>query len=203
MPATFIESDAIDMSKEKDWAYQIGLLDWDKTQIVFTKRELLDFLTSVGVTVDTSLLKIQKLPRYAKFGKFSGETAPATSASRNEAAAEESGPLASSGSSNPPAGFKPTRRVRDAPGGKTSALFGDDEEEDPAPPARKPAAPEPEEPEISSPRRSGPRGGGGPTLGGLGMAEEDNPPKKTDGFKPTRRVRDNPGGEDHLHDLFS
>ncbi|KAG8941776.1 hypothetical protein FRC04_004093 [Tulasnella sp. 424] len=195
MPATFTESDAIDMSKEKDWAYQIALLDWDKTQIVFTKRELLDFLSSVGVTVDSNLVKIQKLPRYAKFGKFSGETAPV--ASNKEAPVEEPAPRASS-TTNSTGGFKPTRRVRDAPGGKTSDIFGEFEEE-PAPlPSRRPAAPaapaEPEEPEQSEPTRRGRS-----SLGGL--FEEEDKPKST--FKPTRRVRDNPGGEDHLHDLFS
>ncbi|KIO23364.1 hypothetical protein M407DRAFT_244793 [Tulasnella calospora MUT 4182] len=195
MPATFTESDAVDMSKEKDWAFQIACMDWDKTQIVFTKRELLDFLSSVGVTVDSNLVKIQKLPRYAKFGKFSGETAPV--ASTKEApgisGVEEPAPQASPTSAS--GGFKPTRRVRDAPGGKTSVFFGDDEEE---PPVRKPA--EPEEPETASPKQqqSEPRRRGGPSLGGV---FGDDKPENS--FKPTRRVRDNPGGEDHMHDIFS
>ncbi|KAG9044607.1 hypothetical protein FS837_007864 [Tulasnella sp. UAMH 9824] len=156
MPATFTESDAIDMSKEKDWAFQIG---------------------------------------YARFGKFSGETAPV--ASTKEASAEEPAPQAPS-TSNATGGFKPTRRVRDAPGGKTSVLFGDDEEEPAPQPARKPAAPA--EAEVSSPKQhSEPRRRGGGSLG-LGMFEEEKP---EDSFKPTRRVRDNPGGQDHLHDIFS
>jgi len=34
-------------------------------------------------------------------------------------------------------GFKPTRRVRDAPGGKSSIMFGDDIEEETPAPSRK------------------------------------------------------------------
>ena len=36
-------------------------------------------------------------------------------------------------------GFKPSRRVRDAPGGKSHILFGDDVEEETAAPSRKAA----------------------------------------------------------------
>ena len=60
---SFTPSNVIDMSKEKEWAsslgqwdepvlkealhksfYQTGMMDWDNTRIVFTKRTLIEFL---------------------------------------------------------------------------------------------------------------------------------------------------------------
>lgn len=57
----YTPSEVVDMSKERDWAaalgvcsllgvwhvihsYTAGMLDWDSTSIVFTKRSLLEFL---------------------------------------------------------------------------------------------------------------------------------------------------------------
>ncbi|PSS22659.1 hypothetical protein PHLCEN_2v3025 [Hermanssonia centrifuga] len=74
------------MSKEKEWAANIGeffvccvrrklylltsqcptgMMDWDNTRIVFTKRTLIEFLKYTGTTVDTNLSNIAKLPSEA------------------------------------------------------------------------------------------------------------------------------------------
>ncbi|KAF8841167.1 hypothetical protein BDN67DRAFT_967503 [Paxillus ammoniavirescens] len=63
MSSTFTPSQAIDMSKEKDWPMNLGMMDWDHTKIVFTKRSLVEFLKYTGVTVDPGFTNIQKLPR--------------------------------------------------------------------------------------------------------------------------------------------
>ena len=95
----FTPTDVVDMSKEKDWAsslgklmscrtckathngriVSIGMMDWDTTRIVFTKRTLIEFLRYAmslihssrcstfairytGTTVDTNFTNISKLP---------------------------------------------------------------------------------------------------------------------------------------------
>ncbi|KAI6036658.1 hypothetical protein BKA83DRAFT_4166117 [Pisolithus microcarpus] len=69
----FTPSRDVDMTKEKDWPLNLGMLDWDSTKIVFTKRSLVEFLKYAGVTVDPGFTNIQKLPRYAQFGKLTAE----------------------------------------------------------------------------------------------------------------------------------
>ncbi|KAG1832737.1 hypothetical protein EV424DRAFT_1367896 [Suillus variegatus] len=177
MASKFTPSQAVDMSKEKDWSMNLGMLDWDNTSIVFTKRSLVEFLKYTGTTVDTGFGNIQKLPRYAKFGKLTSTeaelpetaTSPTISSSEiNRLLAEEFTDDALSTAAPPPTAtqpvqtsspgspddFKPTRRVRTQPGGHDSIgnLFGSE------------------------------------------------PPQAQ--FIPTRKVRQRPGGEDNIEGLF-
>ncbi|KAJ8583544.1 hypothetical protein M405DRAFT_937164 [Rhizopogon salebrosus TDB-379] len=174
MTSTFTPSQAVDMSKEKDWPVNLGMLDWDTTSIVFTKRSLVEFLKYTGTTVDPGFSNIQKLPRYAKFGKLaSAEEEPVaavaspTVSSNGGLLAEEFTDDALSTAPPPPATeatqsqsevdaadrFIPTRRVRTQPGGRDSIsnIFG-------------------------------------------GELRDD--------FVPTRRVRQRPGGQDNIEGLF-
>ncbi|KAJ3484214.1 hypothetical protein NLI96_g5795 [Meripilus lineatus] len=134
--STFTPTDVVDMAKEKDWAANIGMMDWDNTKIVFTKRTLIEFLRYTGTTVDTNFSNIQKLPKYATFGKLSGD-APATEASASAEPVSSTGTwsmfseflLCSRSTNLLDAGdssgqFRPSRRVRTAPGGDTHDLFG-------------------------------------------------------------------------------
>jgi hypothetical protein len=166
-------------TREKEWGSKIGQLDWDTTKIVFTKRQLFDFLKYTGTTVDVNCFNIARLPKYAEFGKMTpiGDDSVAAALDEGDQAQHESSVVAPvrSAKSSVPEGFVPTRRVREAPGGRqTISLFGDDEEE-PAPlVARVPynQAPDPPSTEAEPPR--------------------------TGGFKPTRRVRDAPGGKQSI-----
>ncbi|CAL1703716.1 unnamed protein product [Somion occarium] len=179
--ATFTPSDAIDMSKEKDWAANLGMLDWDTTRIVFTKRSLIEFLNN-----------IQKLPRYAKFGKITGgeEVSGAqTASSSSEAPANQTSDNA----------FKPSRRVRTAPGGETHNIFGSYEDDDVLSTAPSRGAPAeqvtpPEESKTSEPERAS------RTTTSRSPWEQSEPEKPV--FKPSRRVREMPGGRDSIADLL-
>ncbi|KAG9318381.1 hypothetical protein JVU11DRAFT_472 [Chiua virens] len=138
MSSTFTPSKAIDTSKEKDWPMHLGMLDWDNSKIVFTKRSLLEFLKYTGVTVDPGFTNIQKLPRYAQFGNMVADSAseeisaeltniPVQPAGIQQLFEEEvtDDALATAPQPSPTAessggGFKPTRRVRTIPGGTDS-----------------------------------------------------------------------------------
>ncbi|KAI0668563.1 hypothetical protein C8Q78DRAFT_1047816 [Trametes maxima] len=191
MTSTFTPSDIIDPTKERDWPANLGMLDWDRTGIVFTKRSLLEFLKYAGVTVDPNFTNIQKLPRYAKFGKLSAAEA---SSEASEAAGQSSEAAAVAPSESSVADdFKPTRRVRDPPGGRQHNIFGDNIDDDAlagAPP--KPAVAVQESVEEESALRNKRTD----TVAGLWDAPEDG------GFKPTRRVRERPGGKDSISGLF-
>ncbi|RXW24190.1 hypothetical protein EST38_g1647 [Candolleomyces aberdarensis] len=207
MSSTFTPSNVVDHSKEREWSSALGMLDWDSTSIVFTKRSLIEFLKYTGTTVDTNFNNISKLPRYAKFGKLSA--APEGGASTEGASSEQSSGAAEA--------FKPSRRVREQPGGTShmsSLLQGGGEADDAlsqAPP--KPVDPSAEqaradeketttsaEPEeeyginFSSgfkPTREQP--GGKDSLSSFWGTEES-----VEEFKPTRRVREGPGGRDNI-----
>jgi len=179
MPATLTKLDTFECS-ERDWAMHLGMMDWDDTRIVMTKRQLIDFLKYTGTTVDTNWSNCSKLPRYATFCKLDGEleSASGEGTKAQNAAQEEFG---SQG------GFKPSRRVREAPGGISNILFGDGEEEETPAPSRKAAVQE------------GPEGA--PTEGQNEPATGDAVPNPT-GFRPTRRVREAPGGKGSLGKAF-
>ncbi|KAF9066855.1 hypothetical protein BDP27DRAFT_1329861 [Rhodocollybia butyracea] len=210
MSSTFTPSNVIDMSKEKEWSVGLGMLDWDTTNIVFTKRSLIEFLKYTGTTVDTNFGNIQKLPKYAKFGKMSAgvassENTPSITPSTSTTAEEEA--------------FKPSRRVRQVPGGAHTELFGDNEAGDAlstAPPK------EVDETEIGSPsitheevqeedehtginftshvkpsRRVRTVPGGKDSLSGFWDSNDQQ-----EEFKPTRRVRQIPGGQDNISGIF-
>ncbi|KAJ7581020.1 hypothetical protein C8J56DRAFT_958856 [Mycena floridula] len=206
MSATSFTHTTLDFSKEKDWPANLGMLDWDNSNIVFTKRSLIEFLKYTGVTVDTNFSNIGKLPRYATIGKF----APALPKPGERPAPAAAPP--SSGSTD----FIPSRRVRTVPGGPHSDIFGTDAQEGDAlstapplpkeavaetPKAAEPAPQEEEEQGLNFPSskpsrrvREGP--GGNSSLGNFW----DEAPAED--FKPTRRVRQGPGGEDNVGGIF-
>ncbi|KAI0654721.1 hypothetical protein C8Q70DRAFT_1024881 [Cubamyces menziesii] len=183
-PSTFTPSETIDMSKERDWPAKLGMLDWDSTNIVFTKRSLLEFLKYAGVTVDPNFTNIQKLPRYAKFGKISSESPAGAEAAPT---ADDAAAPASAASTSPATvadDFKPTRRVRDPPGGVTHRLFGTDVDDDDAlamAPPKPTAAPESTDPAATDDSRLKSRRTTSSVAGLWDAPEPDN------GFKPTRR----------------
>ncbi|KAG8759612.1 hypothetical protein FRC14_005477 [Serendipita sp. 396] len=197
MPSTFTSVNTFEGS-ERDWPMKLGMLDWDDTRIVFTKRELINFLKYTGTSVDPNFNNISKLPRYATFGKMEGDASPGdTGASGGGAASGTSGD-----------NFVPTRRVREAPGGKSNISFVDESEDAlaAAPPKEGPkkSAVVAEEAQGLPPptgvptRRVRDPPGGKDSLKTLwGSAEDDE-----EEFRPTRRVRDQPGGKDNISNIF-
>lgn len=174
---TFTPTDAVDMNNERDWAPRIGMMDWDSTQIVFTKRTLLEFLKYTGTTVDTNFSNISKLPRYAKFGKFSSDAPADTEAITQQLEKTELT------SKEEDSAYRPSRRVRTSPGGPSSGLFEEEFADDAlskAPPQSKAPAPEPA------------------VVASAATEISDEPTKPTSGVRPSRRVRENPGGKDSL-----
>ncbi|KAM5535564.1 hypothetical protein V8D89_010731 [Ganoderma adspersum] len=220
---SFTPSAAFDPSKERDWPAQLGapcpripqqscsnlptlagMLDWDNTNIVFTKRTLLEFLKYAGVTVDTNFTNIQKLPRYAQFGKFATTSTPEVVAPSTNAA-----PAAPDASSTAPADFKPTRRVREAPGGFTHDIFGSSADDD----ALSRAPPNPvsgtseqaQAPAVETNADSEPAPAPAQrkkSNNSSGIASLWDAPDESEAFKPTRRVREMPGGKDSISGLF-
>ncbi|KAG7092218.1 hypothetical protein E1B28_008585 [Marasmius oreades] len=227
MSLTFTPSNAIDMSKEKEWAASLGMLDWDATRIVFTKRSLIEFLRITGTTVDPNFSNISKLPsmlwsqridtilikltEFATFGKLSED------AQTSVAAANVSG--------NSDA-FKPTRRVRDVPGGKHTDIFGEHFQNEAdalanAPPkdilnkikeSEFPASPpipqsvtttteNEEESGFNFSSQSVPSRRVRTNPGGNSTMGNLWDPVQEE-FKPTRRVRQGPGGTDQVGSLF-
>ncbi|KAJ7489952.1 hypothetical protein B0H11DRAFT_2229459 [Mycena galericulata] len=166
---TFTPTSPVNMSSEKDWAANLGMLDWDSTNIVFTKRSLMEFLKYTGTTVDTNFANIQKLPRYAKFGKIADGADGAVES--RVAVTVASGSVTPSPSTD----FKPTRRVRELPGGPRTNIFADEE----VPDALSMAPPKVENTAACLHIRS-----------------------SCTGFKPTRRVREAPGGNSSLNSFW-
>ncbi|PIL30459.1 hypothetical protein GSI_07158 [Ganoderma sinense ZZ0214-1] len=209
--SSFTPSTLIDPAKERDWPAQLGMLDWDTTNVVFTKRTLLEFLKLrtyryAGVTVDTNFTNIQKLPRYAQFGKFAG-TSP------SEVGAASTNVVASpSASSTAASDFKPTRRVREAPGGFTHDIFGSSADDDAL--ARAPPNPssgaiqEAQVLAVEANRDSEDAPAPAPAQqrkksnNSSGIASLWDAPDESGAFKPTRRVREMPGGKDSISGLF-
>ncbi|KAF5386737.1 hypothetical protein D9615_001784 [Tricholomella constricta] len=183
MSSSFTSVNAVDMSKEKDWPANLGMLDWDSTSIVFTKRSLIEFLKYTGTTVDPNFTNIGKLPRYAKFGKLSEG---AMDASVNSADATVS---VSTNSSSIMDDFKPTRRptANVAPAtvtATTSEVSATDESGIEFESGFKPS------------RRVRTNPGGPSSMANLWD------PAEPEEFKPTRRVRQGPGGQDNITGIF-
>ncbi|CAK5279588.1 unnamed protein product [Mycena citricolor] len=177
--ASFTPTSPINMSNEKDWAANLGMLDWDSTNIVFTKRTLIEFLKYTGTTVDTNFANIQKLPKYAKFGKIEGTggSSPSSTVPSGNAATTTISASASAAEE-----WKPTRRVRELPGGARTNIFADEDVED----ALSLAPPRPGDDETET---------GGETK------DQANPLPPT-GIKPSRRVREAPGGNSSLGNIW-
>jgi len=196
---TFTPVSVTDPAKEKDWAYEIGRLDWDNTKIVFTKRSLLEFLRYTGTSVDTNMSNISKLPRYCQFGKITeGEPAPAQAEHSASAASatQDAKPAAPASSEE---FFKPTRRVREAPGGTQHLnLFDGEFADDALSNAPKASVSANQDTPAAAPTSTG-------------VAEDtttsttqtaDIPKSGIEGFVPTRRVREAPGGKDSLGSIW-
>ncbi|KAI6038981.1 hypothetical protein EDC04DRAFT_1815016 [Pisolithus marmoratus] len=168
--------------------YNTGMLDWDSTNIVFTKRSLVEFLKYAGVTVDPGFTNIQKLPRYAKFGKLT---------------AEESEPTCVAGTT-PPAVVEanPNRRLLAeeftddalsmAPPRPSVGNTGDDGIE--------PVSAVEENDSIGDfkpSRRVRTTPGGSSSVASI-FSDDDTQRE----FVPTRKVRERPGGKDNIEGLF-
>ncbi|KAF8633747.1 hypothetical protein AX17_004403 [Amanita inopinata Kibby_2008] len=209
--STFTPSTIVDMSKEKEWPANLGMLDWDSTSIVFTKRSLIEFLKYTGITVDTNFNNINKLPRYAKFGRL---TAAADAGESSQSPTE-------SPDSVEDTSFKPSRQVRASTG--IHDIFNHDEGDDalslapklnantvqtqqvPMTDVVEPKASSQAEGETGTTnassfkpsRRVRTTPGGQSSLANLWATEEEQ-----EEFKPTRRVRQGPGGQDHISNIF-
>ncbi|KDQ18121.1 hypothetical protein BOTBODRAFT_29447 [Botryobasidium botryosum FD-172 SS1] len=212
MPSFNPSKEFSDPAEERDWPMKLSMLDWDDTKIVFTKRQLVDFLKYTGVTIDPNYKTISKLPRYAEFGTMSTEEADADT--EEELASPTS--TAGVGAASDPA-FRPTRKVRTAPGGASSvqSILAETEAPDdvystapamhsPEASPSKMAASTQQSPEGKAPFRPSRRvrhaPGGPSSLGPNMFSGEDEAPQE---FKPTRKVRSRPGGDDHINDFFS
>ncbi|KAF9519883.1 hypothetical protein BS47DRAFT_1287865, partial [Hydnum rufescens UP504] len=189
--SSFTPSTGFDVSNEKEWAANLGLLDWDNTSIIFTKRSLMDFLKYAGVTVDPNFSIIQKLPRVATSGKL--DLCSLFYCATDTPRMPEPTPVAATAPVvQAPGGFKPSRRVRTVPGGvQTINLFGEDDEASTFP-LSKPSTVSHCEP---------------PTSDSLEPDDGPSVDRSQDtthtGFKPSRRVRERPGGTDSIAAMFA
>ncbi|KAK8869585.1 hypothetical protein IAR55_000152 [Kwoniella newhampshirensis] len=199
-PSTFTPIHPFNMDDPRSWGSTIGMMHWDNDKIVFSKRSLLEFLKSADITVNQNFSEIQKLPKYATFGKFSQAATDAAVADLVEAEIADpttESSLPSSKSTVP----RPSRKVRDPPGGKDNIrLYGEEYEEEDAlslaPPRDGGSGVEVEverlerlkvhvEPEVD---------------GGAKIIDNDDDEEKSRvsnppaGFKPSRKVRQVPGG---------
>ncbi|KAL1411040.1 hypothetical protein Q8F55_001987 [Vanrija albida] len=206
-----------DLEDPKTWGATIGGLNWDNDKIVFSKRSLLEFLKSCQLTVNTNFTEIQKLVQYATFGRFSKAATDAAVADLVEAEiADPTKPEDKASGSNGP---RTTRKVIDPPGGKQSLkIYGEEYEEADAlslaPPPDGGSGVDVEvdrmqhlkvhvEPEVD----------GGATIEDIDDAVKGAEAKadaaaasKADervsnapaGFRPTRKVREGPGGKSQM-----
>ncbi|WOO81349.1 uncharacterized protein LOC62_03G004879 [Vanrija pseudolonga] len=207
-----------DLENPKTWGATIGGLNWDNDKIVFSKRSLLEFLKSCQLTVNTNFTEIQKL--YATFGRFSQAATDAAVADLVEAEiADPSKPEDKEASGS--TGQRTTRKVIDPPGGKQSLkIYGEEYEEADAlslaPPPNGGSGVDVDvdrmqhlkvhvEPEVD----------GGATIediddavkGAEAKADAGAAAAKADdervsnapaGFRPTRKVREGPGGKSQM-----
>ncbi|EGO21759.1 hypothetical protein SERLADRAFT_397100 [Serpula lacrymans var. lacrymans S7.9] len=149
------------------------MLDWD-SNIVFTKRTLVEFLKYTGTTVDPSFSNIQKLPRYAQFGKLSPSDQQATNTGAPEATQFDSG-FSPSTSQSQITGQSITPAVSQQSVAEQGGVVGEE---------NKPS------------RRVRTQPGGASSVGNLWDMDEQEQ------FIPTRRVRQRPGGQDNIDSLF-
>lgn len=196
-------------SNPKDWAYHLGCLP-QKHHIVFTKEDLVLYLKQHNISVGPNFTELSRLPKYATIGKLTlsedSSEDPSASAPQSVQQSESSDSKVVYTSSGDV--FRPSRKVRQLPGGgsaQVTALFGgEDEAEAQAEPiatvrASQPAPPSTNEFEplgIASVRK---------TSSGNIPAQETprnvssekasdyegvrNDAVMNNGFRPTRRVR--------------
>ncbi|KLO07389.1 hypothetical protein SCHPADRAFT_945328 [Schizopora paradoxa] len=179
---TFTPSNAVDTTKERDWPASLGMLDWDSTRIVFTKRKLIEFLKYVDVTVDPNFSNISKLPRYAQFMNVTADEKD-DGANAQETVVEDAGAA--------PNSYRASRRVRTAPGGASSDIFGLEGTEDDAlsraPPLQQSSV---AKEEVITEEAATPQ-----------VTKSDDQPAASN-VRPSRRVRTAPGGKDSLSELW-
>ncbi|WWC89785.1 uncharacterized protein L201_004711 [Kwoniella dendrophila CBS 6074] len=202
--STFTPIHPFEMDAPKTWGGTIGMMNWDNDKIVFSKRSLLEFLKSTGITVNQNFSEISKLPKYATFGRFSQAATDAAVADLVEAEIGDPTTESSGTAPNKTTVPRPSRKVRDPPGGKQSiSLFGEEYEEEDAL-------------SLAPPRD----GGSGvdieidrlerlkvhaePVQDGGAHIEDETQDKSNQGqervsnpahgFRPTRKVREGPGG---------
>ncbi|KAI6111520.1 hypothetical protein EV401DRAFT_2075450 [Pisolithus croceorrhizus] len=186
----FTLSRDVDMTKEKDWPLNLGMLDWDSTSIVFTKRSLVEFLNQVRWRYlwIPGFTNIQKLPRYAKFGKLTAEepesagveetTPPAVTeatANRRLLAEEFTDDALSMAPPRPSLGNAGDDGVKSVSTVDGITGIGDS----------KPS------------RRVRTHPGGSSSIADI-FSNDDT----WDQFVPTRKVRERPGGKDNIEGLF-
>ncbi|WRT67355.1 uncharacterized protein IL334_004326 [Kwoniella shivajii] len=203
--STFAPIHPFEMDQPKTWGGTIGMMHWDNDKIVFSKRSLLEFLKSADITVNQNFSEIQKLPKYATFGRFSQAATDAAVADLVEA--EIGDPTTEDRlPANQTTVPRPTRKVVDPPGGKQSIrLFGEEYEEEDALSLAPPrdggdgVDVEIERLERLKVHAEPVRDGGAHieedvnSSGGSGRKSNPAP-----GFRPTRKVREGPGGTSQM-----
>ncbi|WWC69232.1 uncharacterized protein I206_103169 [Kwoniella pini CBS 10737] len=198
-PSTFTPIHPFEMDAPKTWGGTIGMMNWDNDKIVFSKRSLLEFLKSAGVTVNQNFSEIQKLPKYATFGTFSQAATDAAVADLVEAEIGDPTTDSSSLPHNRTTVPRPSRKVRDPPGGKQSIqLFGEEYEEEDAL-SLAPPRDGGNGVDVEVERLERMRVHAEPVVDNGAHIEDDNNKSErvsnpAHDFRPTRKVREGPGG---------
>ncbi|GMK55073.1 hypothetical protein CspeluHIS016_0201290 [Cutaneotrichosporon spelunceum] len=224
---TFTPIHPFTMDQPKTWAQTIGQLNWDNDKIVFSKRSLLEFLKACQVTVGTNLTEIQKLPsmsssekqsvagtytpEYATFGRLS--QAATDEAVKDLVEAEINDPVDSKPSSpDGPDGLGavPSQPRFDPPGGKSSLAVNPEEFGEADSVTVTPAEDGGPGFDVHVDRMEHlkvhvePELDGGATITAVSDEKkgdsaaperESNPPPN---FRPTRKVREGPGGKSQM-----
>ncbi|WVR05360.1 hypothetical protein IAU60_002374 [Kwoniella sp. DSM 27419] len=206
--STFTPIHPFEMDQPKTWGGTIGMMHWDNDKIVFSKRSLLEFLKSANVTVNQNFSEIQKLPKYATFGRFSQAATDAAVADLVEAEIGDPTTEASTTRESQTTVPRPSRKVIDPPGGKQSIrLFGEEYEEEDAL-SLAPPRDGGNGVDVEVERMERLRVHAEPVIDGGARIEEEqdqdqggsaanaagrvsNPPP---GYRPSRKVREGPGG---------
>ncbi|EIW70061.1 hypothetical protein TREMEDRAFT_29748 [Tremella mesenterica DSM 1558] len=205
-PSTFTPIHPFDMEDPRSWGATIeGMMHWDNDKIVFSKRSLLEFLKSCQLTVNTNFGEISKLPKYATFGKFDQAATDAAVADLVEAEIADpthDSPIPGNKATVP----RPSRKVVDPPGGKQSIrIYGEEYEETDALSLAPPREGNGVDVEIERLERV--KLHVEPEIDGGAKIEDEpwtdirrdkpisNPPP---GFKPSRKVREAPGGKSSM-----
>ncbi|WVF71963.1 hypothetical protein IAT40_006773 [Kwoniella sp. CBS 6097] len=201
--STFTPIHPFEMDQPKTWGGTIGMMHWDNDKIVFSKRSLLEFLKSADITVNQNFSEIQKLPKYATFGRFSQAATDAAVADLVDAEIGDpttDSTVKSSQTTVP----RPSRKVIDPPGGKQSIrLFGEEYEEEDAlslaPPRDGGNGVDVEVERLERMRvHAEPVVDGGAKIEdeqASGGSRTSNPPA---GYRPSRKVREGPGGASQM-----
>ncbi|KAL0947207.1 hypothetical protein HGRIS_013325 [Hohenbuehelia grisea] len=207
MPATFTPSDKFNANNEKDWAANLGMLDWDSTSIVFTKRSLIEFLKYdehfqllslthasfaryTGTTVDTHFSNIQKLPRHARFGKIEGDAiaqlgaaSVSSSSSTNFLSQEVDDDALASAPPKSGQSADPSAQTQNA---ATAQAVQSEEEELGIPFSS----------QVRTTRKVREAPGGTDNISSIFGGDDEHQE-----FRPTRRVRQGPGGQDNINNV--